>query len=91
MPRADDLQCGRPVAPRRGPLGVLSNQAALELRQSAEHVQNQPTLCSRRVESFDQAAKPDSRVCISDAMIGLFVITAVQNGSRQISTTRWLA
>jgi len=38
----------------------------------------------------DFCGLPDSRVGVSDAMIGSFVITAVQNGSREISTTRWL-
>src|SRR5689334_20347535 len=48
-------------APRReARLGALSDQAALEFRQRAKHVKNQPPLRSRRVESFGQAAKPDT-------------------------------
>src|SRR5215217_4813711 len=40
--------------------GTLPDQAALEFRQRTEHVKNQPPLRGRRVESFGQAAKPDS-------------------------------
>ena len=40
-------------------LGALSDQAALEFRQCAEHVKNEPPLRGRRVESFGQATKPD--------------------------------
>ena len=48
-------------APRGGKacLGALSDQAALEFRQRAEHVKDQPPLRRRRVEGFGQAAKPD--------------------------------
>lgn len=48
-------------APRGGEacLGALSDQAALEFRQCAEHVKDEPPLRGRRVESFGQAAKPD--------------------------------
>ena len=51
----------RPSAPRGGKtrLGALPDQAALEFRQRAEHVKNQPPLRGRRVEGFGQAAKPD--------------------------------
>ena len=41
-------------------LGALPDQATLEFRQCPKHVKNQPPLCSRRVESFGQAAKPDT-------------------------------
>jgi hypothetical protein len=41
-------------------LGALPDQAALELRQRAEHVKNQPPLRGRRVEGFGQAAKSDT-------------------------------
>src|SRR5271170_1681702 len=49
-------------APRGGQarLGALPDQAALELRQRAKHVKNQPPLRGRRVEGFGQAAKPDT-------------------------------
>jgi hypothetical protein len=50
---------GAARAPRRreARLGALSDQAALEFRQRAKHVKNQPPLRSRRVESFGPAAK----------------------------------
>src|SRR5271169_3550339 len=53
---------GAAGAPRGGQarLGTLANQAALEFRQRAEHVKNQPPLRRRRVEGFGQAAKPDT-------------------------------
>jgi hypothetical protein len=41
-------------------LGALADQTALEFRQCAEHVKNQPPLRGRRVERFGQAAKPDT-------------------------------
>jgi hypothetical protein len=41
-------------------LGALPDQAALEFRQRAKHVKNQPPLCGRRVEGFGQTAKPDT-------------------------------
>src|SRR3954447_2151086 len=41
-------------------LGALPDQTALEFRQRAEHVKNQPTLRSRRVERLSQAAKPNT-------------------------------
>ena len=52
---------GAANAPRGGKscLGALSDQAALEFRQCAEHVKNEPPLRGRRVEGFGQAAKPD--------------------------------
>jgi hypothetical protein len=48
-------------APRGGKarLGALPDQAALEFRQRAEHVENKPTLRGRRVEGFRQS-KPVS-------------------------------
>jgi hypothetical protein len=33
-------------------LGTLVDQTALEFRQRAEHVKNEPSLCGRRVEGF---------------------------------------
>ncbi len=53
---------GAPNAPRGGEarLGTLPDQAALELRQRAEHMKNQPPLRGRRVEGFGQAAKADA-------------------------------
>jgi hypothetical protein len=52
---------GAANAPRGGEtrLGALSDQAALEFRQCAEHVKNEAPLRRRRVESFGQAAKRD--------------------------------
>ena len=47
-------------ATARARLGALPDQAALELRQCAKHVKNEPTLRGRRVEGFGQAAKPDA-------------------------------
>jgi hypothetical protein len=41
-------------------LGALPDQAALEFRQRAKHMRDQPPLRSRRVERFGQAAKPDA-------------------------------
>jgi hypothetical protein len=41
-------------------LGALSDQAALEFRQRAEHVKDQPPLRGRSVEGFGQAAKSDA-------------------------------
>ena len=41
-------------------LGALSDQAALEFRQRAEHMKDQTALCGRGVEGFGQAAKPDA-------------------------------
>src|SRR5215213_10892324 len=38
-------------------LGALANQAALEFRQSAKHVKDQPPLRRGRVKGFGQAAK----------------------------------
>jgi len=43
-------------------LGALSDQAALDLRQRAKHVKNQPPLCGRRVGALGRAAKPDTPV-----------------------------
>ena len=50
---------GTAKAPRGGQtcLSTLPDQAALEFRQRAEHVKNQPSLRGRRIESFGQAAK----------------------------------
>src|SRR4051794_32327259 len=41
-------------------LSTLPDQAALEFRQRAKHVKNQPPLRGRGVEGFGQATKPDS-------------------------------
>jgi hypothetical protein len=41
-------------------LGTLADQAALEFGERAKHMKNQSPLRSRRVESFGQAAKPDT-------------------------------
>ena len=41
-------------------LGAFPDQTALEFRQRAKHVKNQPTLRGRRVKCFGQAAKPDT-------------------------------
>src|SRR5438132_14404394 len=41
-------------------LGALADQTALELRERAEHVKDQPALRGRRVERFREAAKPDT-------------------------------
>jgi hypothetical protein len=53
-----------PVRPARRaaarPLGALPDQAALDLRQCAKHVKDQPPLCGRRVEGFGQAVKPNA-------------------------------
>jgi hypothetical protein len=48
-------------APRSGEarLGALSDQAALEFRQRAEHVKDKPPLRSRRVQGFGPAAKAE--------------------------------
>jgi hypothetical protein len=40
-------------------LSTLADQTALEFRQRAEHVKNEPPLRGRRIEGFSQAAKPD--------------------------------
>lgn len=45
---------------RKTRLGALSDQAALEFRQCAKHVKNEPPLRRRRVEGFGQAAKSDA-------------------------------
>ena len=52
----------RPPLPLLGwaRLGSLSDQTALEFRQRAKHVENQPSLCGRGVEGFGQTAKPDA-------------------------------
>ena len=49
-----------PSRRREARLGALPDQAALEFRQRAKHVKNQPALRGRRVKSFGQAAKPDA-------------------------------
>jgi hypothetical protein len=41
-------------------LGALPDQTALEFRQRAKHVKDQPPLRGRRVEGFGQAAEPDA-------------------------------
>jgi len=41
-------------------LSTLADQTALEFRQRAEHVKNEPPLRGRRIEGFSQAAKPDA-------------------------------
>ena len=53
---------GAASAPRGGKprLGALADQAALEFRQRAKHVKDQPPLRGRRVKGFGQAAKPDA-------------------------------
>ena len=45
---------GTACAPSGGEacLGALPDQAALEFRKGAEHMKNQPSLCSRRVEGL---------------------------------------
>ena len=45
---------------REARLGALPDQAALEFRECAKHMKNQPPLRSRRVEGLGQAAKSDA-------------------------------
>ena len=70
----------RPSAPRGGKtrLGALADQAALEFRQRAKHVKNQPPLRGRRVEgspwqdrsgeSFRTALQHASTLCRCEAI-----------------------
>jgi hypothetical protein len=56
------MPSGAARAPRRreARLSALPDQAALEFRQRAKDVKNQPRLRGRRVEGFSPAAKPDA-------------------------------
>ena len=58
--RRTALSAARAPSGRKARLGALPDQAALELRQCAKHVKDQPPLCGSRIESFGQAAKPDA-------------------------------
>jgi len=50
---------GAPGGGKAG-LGPLTDQTALEFRECAEHVKNEPPLRGRRIEGFRQTAKPDA-------------------------------
>jgi hypothetical protein len=58
-----------------GPPGrVPGSGYALELRQRANHMKNQPPLRGRRVEGFGQAAKPDTLTrSASTVLINYFI------------------
>ena len=79
----------RPAGAARGGKarsGALADQTALEFRQRAKHVKNQPPLRSRRVERLGQAAEAGAPYAqIFDVSISCFIDRASRSSFHTMS------